>query len=77
MAADRLNRKSLKLSITEKEIEIMVEIIEEITLEDELRDILNRNTSLNFRIRQGEAAKDELDKNKKRMQEIMSKLMEV
>ena len=77
MAADRLNRKSLKLSITEKEIEIMVEIIEEMTLEDELKDILDRNTALNFRIRQGEAAKDELEKNKKRMKEIMKKLMEV
>lgn len=55
----------------------MVEIIEEITLEDELRDILNRNTSLNMRIKQGEAAKDELRKNKERMQEIMQKLMEV
>ena len=63
--------------ITEKEIEIMVEIIEETTLEDELKDILDRNTALNFRIRQGEAAKVELEKNKKRMHEIMQKLMEV
>lgn len=55
----------------------MVEIIEEITLEDELRDILNRNTALNLKIKQGEAAKDELEKNKERMQEIMAKLMEV
>lgn len=55
----------------------MVEIIEEITLEDELKDILNRNSALNLRIKQGEAAKDELRKNKERMQEIMAKLMEV
>ena len=55
----------------------MVEIIEEITLEDELKDILDRNTALNFRIRQGEAAKVELEKNKERMHEIMQKLMEV
>ena len=65
------------MSITEKEIEIMVEIIEEMTLEDELKDILNRNSALNLRIKQGEAAKDELRKNKERMQEIMAKLMEV
>ena len=55
----------------------MVENIEEITLEEELKDILDRNTALNFRIRQGEVAKNELEKNKKRMQEIMKKLMEV
>lgn len=55
----------------------MVEIIEDIKLEDELKDILDRNTALNFRIRQGEAAKVELEKNKERMQDIMAKLMEV
>ena len=54
----------------------MVKIIEEITLEDELRDILSRNATLKLRVKQGEAAIDELKKNKKRMREIMAKLME-
>ena len=55
----------------------MVKIIEEITLEEELKDILNRNTSLELKIKQGDAAVDELKKNKKRMREIMQKLMGV
>ena len=52
----------------------MVEIIEEITLEDELKDILDRNTALNFRIRQGEAAKDELEKKIVRVENMINQL---
>ena len=77
IAADRLNRQSLNASITEKEIEVMVEIIEEITLEDELKDILTRNATFNLRIKQGKEAKEELALNEKRMKEIMKKLLEV
>lgn len=55
----------------------MVEITQERTLEDDLRDLIDRNKTLVAQIKRAKNAKEELDLNKERMQEIMKKLLEV
>ena len=55
----------------------MVEITQERTLEDDLRDLIDRKKTLVSQIKRAENAKEELALNEKRMKEIMKKLLEV